>query len=116
MQKFNNFISANVVQCYGVCKDPLCIGMCCQTKQTKTDELKQTPRTFVITYYASIFTCFCLVIAYYKNGSLLSYLRSNKVLTFERSLSILKGIAAGMAHLHKENVVHRDLAARNVLV
>lgn len=28
----------------------------------------------------------------------------------------IRGIAAGMLHLHIENVVHRDLAARNVLL
>jgi serine/threonine protein kinase len=32
------------------------------------------------------------------------------------TINILKGIAAGMAHLHKEGIIHRDLAARNILV
>jgi len=29
---------------------------------------------------------------------------------------LVKGIAAGMHHLHRENIVHRDLAARNILL
>lgn len=29
-------------------------------------------------------------------------------------LTILSGVAAGMAHIHKEGIIHRDLAARNV--
>jgi serine/threonine protein kinase len=28
----------------------------------------------------------------------------------------IKGIAAGMLHIHEEKLVHRDLAARNVLL
>jgi serine/threonine protein kinase len=31
-------------------------------------------------------------------------------------LRILRGTAAGMAHLHKEKIIHRDLAARNILL
>ena len=31
-------------------------------------------------------------------------------------LKIIKGIAAGMEHLHKEKIVHRDLSARNILL
>lgn len=31
-------------------------------------------------------------------------------------LSIIKGTAAGMLHLHSQGVVHRDLAARNILL
>jgi serine/threonine protein kinase len=29
---------------------------------------------------------------------------------------LIQGIAAGMLHLHKHNIVHRDLAARNILL
>ena len=28
----------------------------------------------------------------------------------------MRDIAAGVAHLHRENVIHRDLAARNILL
>jgi predicted Ser/Thr protein kinase len=33
-----------------------------------------------------------------------------------RILKIVQGIASGMYHLHRNNVVHRDLAARNILL
>lgn len=31
-------------------------------------------------------------------------------------LELSKGVAAGMDHLHKNNIIHRDLAARNILI
>eukprot|EP01099_Mayorella_cantabrigiensis_P000370 TRINITY_DN1171_c0_g2_i2.p1 TRINITY_DN1171_c0_g2~~TRINITY_DN1171_c0_g2_i2.p1 ORF type:complete len:644 (-),score=130.58 TRINITY_DN1171_c0_g2_i2:29-1960(-) len=31
-------------------------------------------------------------------------------------LSLAKGIAAGMDHLHQNNIIHKDLAARNILI
>jgi serine/threonine protein kinase len=34
----------------------------------------------------------------------------------ERKIDLVRGIAAGMLHLHKHNIVHRDLAARNILL
>lgn len=37
-------------------------------------------------------------------------------LTPEETLRLLKGIAAGMAHLHSEGLVHRDIASRNILL
>jgi len=57
----------------------------------------------------------CIVTEFYKNGSLLNYL-AHQTLTDAEVVKILKGIAAGMVHLHKENVIHRDLAARNILL
>jgi serine/threonine protein kinase len=29
---------------------------------------------------------------------------------------LVRGIATGMYHLHKHNIIHRDLAARNILL
>jgi serine/threonine protein kinase len=36
--------------------------------------------------------------------------------SIEEMLRLVRGIAAGMLHLHKHNIVHRDLAARNILL
>jgi serine/threonine protein kinase len=41
---------------------------------------------------------------------------SNVELSEEHKMRLIRGIAAGMLHLHKHNIVHRDLAARNILL
>jgi serine/threonine protein kinase len=41
---------------------------------------------------------------------------SNEKLPNERKVFLVRGIAAGMLHLHKHKIVHRDLAARNILL
>jgi serine/threonine protein kinase len=41
---------------------------------------------------------------------------SNAKLSDERKIELVRGIAAGVLHLHKHNVIHRDLAARNILL
>jgi serine/threonine protein kinase len=41
---------------------------------------------------------------------------SNVSLSEEHKMRLVRGIAAGMLHLHKHNIVHRDLAARNILL
>jgi serine/threonine protein kinase len=41
---------------------------------------------------------------------------SNVKLSDERKLGLIRGIASGLLHLHKHNIVHRDLAARNILL
>ena len=71
------FFLENVVLFLGLCLDPLCIG----NKHRKIN----------------IFS----VVEFYKNGSLLDYLRDSKPLSEEARINILKGIAAGMVHLHK---------------
>jgi serine/threonine protein kinase len=37
-------------------------------------------------------------------------------LSEEHKFRLIRGIVAGMLHLHKHNIVHRDLAARNILL
>jgi serine/threonine protein kinase len=50
-------------------------------------------------------------------GSLDKLLYDSKVkLSEERKIQLIRGIAAGMFHLHRHNIVHRDLAARNILL
>jgi serine/threonine protein kinase len=41
---------------------------------------------------------------------------TNEKLSEKRKIFLIEGIAAGMYHLHKHNIVHRDLAARNILL
>jgi serine/threonine protein kinase len=41
---------------------------------------------------------------------------SDITLSEQQKISLIKGIARGLYHLHSNNIVHRDLAARNVLV
>jgi serine/threonine protein kinase len=41
---------------------------------------------------------------------------SNVKLSEEHKIRLVRGIAVGMLHLHKHNIVHRDLAARNILL
>jgi serine/threonine protein kinase len=41
---------------------------------------------------------------------------SNVKLSEEDKFRLIQGIASGMLHLHKHNIVHRDLAARNILL
>jgi serine/threonine protein kinase len=41
---------------------------------------------------------------------------SGQTLSDERKLELIRGIARGVLHLHKHNIVHRDLAARNILL
>eukprot|EP01120_Amphizonella_sp_Union-15-10_P000358 TRINITY_DN1036_c0_g2_i3.p1 TRINITY_DN1036_c0_g2~~TRINITY_DN1036_c0_g2_i3.p1 ORF type:complete len:142 (-),score=31.32 TRINITY_DN1036_c0_g2_i3:445-813(-) len=51
-----------------------------------------------------------------EGGDLLTKISEKKPLKPERVYRIIKGIAAGMFHLHSEGFVHRDLAARNILL
>jgi predicted Ser/Thr protein kinase len=57
----------------------------------------------------------CIITKFYENGSLLNLLKKRE-LSLKENFKILKGIAAGMEHLHMEKIIHRDLAARNILL
>jgi serine/threonine protein kinase len=41
---------------------------------------------------------------------------SHQVISNQRKMELIQGIARGIFHLHKHNIVHRDLAARNILL
>ena len=58
-----------------------------------------------------------IVTPFFARGSLLRILNDpSQQLTDERKISISRGIAAGMAQLHRQGLIHRDLAARNILL
>jgi predicted Ser/Thr protein kinase len=58
-----------------------------------------------------------IIMEYCAGGSLDSWLfDSEDTIPEEHKMKLIRGIAAGMLHLHKYNVVHRDLAARNILL
>jgi hypothetical protein len=58
-----------------------------------------------------------IVLEYCAGGSLDKLLfDSNVKLSNENKLRLIRGIATGMLHLHKFNIIHRDLAARNILL
>ncbi|PRP83700.1 putative leucine-rich repeat receptor-like protein kinase [Planoprotostelium fungivorum] len=49
-------------------------------------------------------------------GSLYRVLHSNEIISPNTVSHVIRGVAAGMFHLHTEGVIHRDLAARNILL
>jgi len=58
-----------------------------------------------------------IVLEYCAGGSLDKLLfQENANISVEYKMRLVRGIAAGMFHLHKHNIVHRDLAARNILL
>jgi serine/threonine protein kinase len=58
-----------------------------------------------------------IVLEYCAGGSLDKLLfQTNVTLSDEHKIRLVRGISAGMLHLHKNNIVHRDLAARNILL
>ena len=58
-----------------------------------------------------------IVMEYCAGGSLASQIKDPRYsFPITRVVRILFGVARGMLHLHKSNIVHRDLAARNVLL
>jgi serine/threonine protein kinase len=58
-----------------------------------------------------------IIMEYCPGGSLdLLLFDKSKPMTPDYQFRLILGIARGMLHLHKNNIVHRDLAARNILV
>jgi len=58
----------------------------------------------------------CIVTEFLDHGSLFQLVFSNSKIDANLLLNIVKGMAAGMLHLHREGIVHRDLATRNILL
>ena len=60
---------------------------------------------------------FCLVSEFYPRGSLFDILiKRREDVEWSRLVWVTMTAAAGILHLHKEDVVHRDISARNILV
>jgi hypothetical protein len=60
-----------------------------------------------------------IVTEFMEEGSLHSFLMDKEKtpeIEIDKVKKAARGIAAGMLHLHSEDIVHRDLAARNVLI
>jgi serine/threonine protein kinase len=58
-----------------------------------------------------------IVLEYCAGGSLDEVLFENEdTISEDEMISLARGIARGVYHLHKYNIIHRDLAARNVLL
>ena len=58
---------------------------------------------------------FFIVMAYYEGESLATRLH-DKAFSVAEALHILHGIAAGLSHAHRHNVVHRDIKPSNVIL
>jgi serine/threonine protein kinase len=59
---------------------------------------------------------FWIITEFLSKGSLYNLLHSAEKIADATQINIIRGIAAGMAHLHAQSIVHRDLAARNILL
>jgi len=58
----------------------------------------------------------CIITEFLDQGSLYGYLHSEAKVDANIIMNFVKGISAGMLHLHREGIIHRDLAARNILL
>ena len=51
-----------------------------------------------------------------KGGDLRDYLDANGAMSGTAAFNVIRGIAEGLSHLHKHNIVHRDVKSLNVLL
>jgi len=57
-----------------------------------------------------------IIMEYAPNGTLKSYLDERDQIHLNLMYNLVIGIAKGLRHLHKQDVIHRDIAARNILL
>jgi len=74
------------------------------------------PHNNVVLFFGITENPLCIVTEFCDGGSLYEYLTKNKNPEPTFLTEVIKGIAAGVLHLHSEGIVHRDLAARNILI
>jgi serine/threonine protein kinase len=58
-------------------------------------------------------------VGYLEGGQLLEWMldkNSDRALTWEEKTRIIKGVATGLAHAHKHNIIHRDVRPRNIVI
>ncbi|PRP78638.1 hypothetical protein PROFUN_13512 [Planoprotostelium fungivorum] len=75
-----------------------------------------SPHPNVVSFIGFVARPLALITEFMEGGSLESYVIRNPTMSYKSRVSILKGVADGMAHLASERVLHKDLAARNVLL
>ena len=56
-----------------------------------------------------------LILPFASQGNLIKVLKRNGI-TWKQKLSLLKDIAHGIQHLHRNNIVHGDIKCENILV
>ena len=61
------------------------------------------------------YKCYRKVLTWLDLAGSLDHLVKNEI-SMQTKIKYLSGIAKGVYHLHKNNIIHRDLAARNILV
>lgn len=59
---------------------------------------------------------FFMVMEYVKGKSLEKLLEKEKILDWEKAVDIIKQIAYGVDHAHKNKIIHRDLRPSNILI
>jgi len=59
---------------------------------------------------------FFMVMEYVKGKSLEKILEKEKILDWEKAVDIIKQIAYGVDHAHKNKIIHRDLRPSNILI
>ena len=57
-----------------------------------------------------------MILEYSSGGSLDKLVYSEQTMDPSTIVRIVHGIALGMHHLHRNNIIHRDLACRNILL
>ena len=58
----------------------------------------------------------CMVMRLIPGGDLMDYLKTHGAQRVDIAVSMLRGIARGLEHLHKNGIAHRDMKSPNILL